>query len=226
MNDLTTPTTPSTWQPALSADGSPVRIEWIEDLFGRLTAIVGASMFTTVYAGADPAVVKAQWAEALATFTADEVRRGLAAARTRKFAPNLGEFLHLCRPALDPEIAWIEAEKGLRTHAAGEVFAWSHPAVYWAGHSMQTELRTMQFAQARKRWEVVLAEWMAVGKWPSILDPRPRRIAPPPAQAEVPGTERHAEVQAKLQAVRRKLTGFATPAEERAAAHETSGMAT
>lgn len=207
----------------MSLDGAPLKLSWIEDLFGRMTAIVGASMFTTVYAGADPEVVKAQWAEGLAILTVDEVKRGLVAVRTRKFAPNLGEFLHLCRPSLEPEVAWIEAEKGLRAHQEGHAFAWSHPAVYWAARAMQHEIRTANFAQMRKRWETVLAEWMAVRELPSIPDPQARRIAAAPAQAEVPGTDRHGAVQDMLHRVRRKLTGFSTAAEEREARRDPPG---
>lgn len=209
----------------MSPDGSPLKLAWIEDLFGRLTASVGSSMFTAVYAGADPEVVKAQWAEGLAILTVDEVKRGLAATRTRKFPPNLGEFLHLCRPALDPEVAWIEAEKGLRAHTAGEAFAWSHAAVYWAARAMQHEIRTATFAQMRKRWETVLAEWFAVRELPSIPEPQARRIAAVPAQAEVPGTDRHAAVQDMLRRLRRKLTGYSTAAEERAALQDPPEMA-
>ena len=81
--------------PVLSPDGTPVPTRWVEDLFARLAAIPGGSM-SNVYASADPDRVKAEWAEALAGFSAEEVKRGLAATRTRKFAPNLPEFLCTC----------------------------------------------------------------------------------------------------------------------------------
>lgn len=160
---------------ALSPDGSPVPTHWVADLFERLTAILGSSM-ANVYAAADPRRVQAEWCEALASFSAEEVKRGLAAVRTRRFAPNLPEFLHLCRPALDPETAWIEAEQGMRSHVAGERFAWSHPAVYWAGRDMSFELRTSTFAQCRKRWEAVLSAEFAKGAWAAPADPTHRRI--------------------------------------------------
>lgn len=177
--------TPSTFVHALSADGAPVPIRWVEDLFDRLAAIFGGAM-ANVYASADPAKVKEEWAAALAGFSPDEVKRGLAATRMRRFAPNLGEFLHLCRPALDPELGWIEAEKGLKAHAEGERFAWSHPAVFWAAKAMAYEIRSMPFGQVRKRWDALLGEWFAVGHWPSIPDPTSRRIAAAEDEIEDP----------------------------------------
>lgn len=214
MDNIRILPTPSKSPLALSRDGSPVPIRWVEDLFARLSAILGGAM-SNVYANADPDMVKAEWAEALAGFTADEVKRGIAATRTRKFAPNLGEFLHLCRPALDAEVAWIEAEKGLRSHADGIAFAWSHPAVYWAARDMAFDIRSGSFQHMRKRWERQLAERFAEGFWASPPDPTARRIAPPSQQTFVPADKER--VSGMLRSVREKLTGFSTKAEHDAA---------
>ena len=202
--------------PALSPDGTAIPTRWVEDLFGRLTAIVGSAM-GTVYAGADPELVKAEWAEALAGFSADEVKRGLAAVRTRRFPPNLPEFLHLCRPALDPEIAWHEAEAGMRAHAAQQPFAWSHPAVFWAAREMAYELRTSSFAACRKRWEPALAAMWSLRAWPTLPDPTAKRIqqqAPEPTAAD---PRRLDAALGRLQQVRRDMTGYATRKEQEAA---------
>ena len=207
--------TSSTSPPALSADGGPIPLRWVEDLFERLAAILGASL-ANVYAGAKPEVVKAEWAEALASFSADEVKRGLAATRTRRFAPNLPEFLHLCRPALDPEVAWIEAERGLASHAKGERFAWSHPAVYWAARQMSCEVRGESFAKCRKRWEAVLAAEFGKGAWSPPPDPTQRRITAP-VQAEIGNPALREEARAKLRSLRLHMTGFATAQEQEAA---------
>lgn len=198
--------------PVLSPDG-PVPTRWVEYLFARLAAILGGSM-SNVYASADPDRVKAEWAEALAGFSAEEVKRGLAATRTRKFAPNLPEFLHLCRPALDPEVAWIEAEQGMASHAKGERFAWSHPAVYWAGRQFGYELRSGTFERCRKRWTAALAAEFAKGAWAAPADPTHRRIAAPEQQTCSP--EMSAEAREKLREVRRRLTGYSTRQEQEA----------
>lgn len=200
LEALDLPTTSSTPMRALSPDGTPVPVHWVADLFERLTAILGSSM-ANVYAAADAGRVQAEWCEALAGFSAEEVKRGLAAVRTRRFAPNLPEFLHLCRPALDPETAWIEAEQGMRLHIAGERFAWSHPAVYWAARAMSFELRTTAFAQSRKRWEAVLSAEFAKGAWAAPADPTTRRIAAAPQQGDMHSAQRAAEARARARQI-------------------------
>lgn len=186
--------------------------EWVEDLFGRLQAILGTAL-GNVYAGADPELVKAEWAQALVGFSGDEIRRGLAAVRTRRFAPNLPEFLLLCRPALDPEVAWHEAEQGFRAHAAGQAFDWSHPAVFWAGRDFAYELRSRSYAEVRKRWEVSLARWFAKRHYPEIPDPTAKRLRHPEQRSMNPvfaqeARERLAKARDSLIA---KLTGQREP---------------
>ena len=149
----------------------PMPVAWVERLFERLGAILGARM-ADIVVGSDAELVKREWSEALAGYSNDELRRGIATTRTRKFPPNLPEFLHLCRPALDPEVAWLEAEQGMKAHGDGQRHAWSHPAVYWAGRQMQHELRTANYAQCRKRWDRLMAEEWAKGAWASPPDPR------------------------------------------------------
>ena len=191
----------------------PVR--WVEDLFARLSAILGGAM-SNVYASADPELVKAEWAEALAGFSAEEVKRGLAGCRTRKFAPNLGEFLHLCRPALDPEFAWIEAEKGLRSFTDGTPFDWSHPAVYWAARGMAYDIRTGSFERMRKRWEAALREQFGAGYWASPPDPSAKRLAQQ-AQGNELAPSRREHVADQLRSLRERMTGYPSKADEEAA---------
>lgn len=169
-------TRPSTLMPAMSADAIPIR--WVEELFSRLAAVLGKGM-ADLYAGADPEIVKSEWAEALAGYSVAEIHRGLAATRTNRFAPNLPEFLHRCRPALDPEVAWHEAVKGMAAHSARQAFAWTHVALYWAAAELAFELRTQSFAQCRKRWTAVLEDQFARGAWPPVRDPTLQQLAAP-----------------------------------------------
>lgn len=219
MNDRLPATQPtsSTSQLALSPDGSPVPVRWVEDLFARLSAILGGAM-SNVYASADPELVKAEWAEALAGFSADEVRRGLAGCRTRKFAPNLGEFLHLCRPSLDPEVAWLEAERGMAAVQAQQPFAWSHPAVYWTAREFAYDLRSSSFSAMRKRWEHRLGEWFAAGHWASIPDPTAKRLSQQSFahQASIEPLSPDGAVE-RMRQYREQKTGFRSKAEEEAA---------
>lgn len=159
----------------LATSAEAVPDAWVEDLFARLQAILGTAL-GNLYAGADPELVKAEWAQALVGFSGDEIRRGLAAVRTRRFAPNLPDFLLLCRPSLDPEVAWAEAEQGFLALRNGKRFDWSHPAVFWAGRDFAAELRVKQFADVRKRWEPALARWFAVREYRPIPDPEAKRL--------------------------------------------------
>lgn len=145
----------STWNPGALTDRQPLPTEWVERIFTRLEAQLGAKLLD-LYANADNDAVKAEWAEALSGFDPSEILRGIQGCQTRVFAPTLGEFLRLCRPALNPEIAWLEAHDGMFQRERGHVGDWSHPAVYRAAHQMAFELRAGSFKEHRKRWEWLL----------------------------------------------------------------------
>lgn len=198
-------------------------MQWVERLFERLSAILGAKM-ADVVGGAAIDDIKAEWGQALATFRVDEIRRGLDATRTRKFPPNLPEFLHLCRPALDAEVAWIEAETGMAAVARRELFAWSHPAVYWAGREMQFELRSSTFAQQRKRWERLMALEWAKGAWLQPPDPRQRALEAPQQQEMPGGAASIASARKRLAQFRKSVTGFESMQAEQLAAAEMQAL--
>ena len=134
----------------------------VGQLFGLLKGQLGSKM-DDLYARVDPEVVQREWAQGLFEFTTEEVARGVAACRGRKFAPTLGEFLHLCRPCLDPEMAWHEAQDGLSVRRQGEMGTWSHPAVWRAAGVMREQLLHGHFKGHRNRWEHVLCAEFAKG---------------------------------------------------------------
>lgn len=154
--------TSSTFLPALSTDAAGLPVQWVEALFSRLTAALGGAM-ANVYAGVEPELVKHEWGQALAGFSVDEVKRGLAATRMNRFAPNLGEFLHRCRPSLDDETAWHEAARAANGDSA--TVKWSHPVVRQAASNFNWELRTSNYVANRKRWGVEMA-----AQWESWAD--------------------------------------------------------
>ena len=176
---------------ASSAEARPapaaVPVPWIERLFDRLRVILGPRL-ADLFAGAPVEDVKREWGEALAGFTGEEIKRGLDETRTRRFPPSLPEFLHLCRPGLDPEVAWYEAEQGLRAHAEKRAFPWSHPAIYWAARdsTFAPAIRGESFSKHRKRWEIHLKAEFAKGAWANPPDPTQRRIAAAPAVVDDP----------------------------------------
>ena len=131
-------------------------------VFERLAGQLGSKL-ADLYGGVKSELVQAEWGLGLAGFTGEEIDRGVTACHGRKFAPTLGEFLHLCRPSLDGEIAWREAQTGLSERRQGRDGVWSHPAVYRAARVMNEELVHGHFKGHRNVWEHVLRTEFAKG---------------------------------------------------------------
>lgn len=165
----------STWTPGSLTDEPAVPETWVESIFTRLSAQLGAKV-ADLWGGVPPETVKTEWAEALSSFEPSEISRGLKACQTRAFAPTLGEFLRLCRPALDPEIAWLEAAEGMAARARGQTGEWSHAAVYRAASGFEHELRAGSFAQHRKVWTWRLEREMRKGTLLGV--PKPMQALP------------------------------------------------
>jgi hypothetical protein len=145
--DLTkTQTTPSTYP--LASSREPLPVAWVERLFDRLSATFGASI-SRVYEGASIDSVKTEWAIALGEnrIEPSEIERGIRASHSQRFAPNLAEFMLLCRPALDPAVAWAE----------GEARQWSHKVVQEVCMEFSYELRTSNFREQRARFSRALS---------------------------------------------------------------------
>jgi hypothetical protein len=168
----------------------PLPQRWVGKLFEQLSGQLGAKL-ADLYAGIKPETVQGEWAKGLAGFAPDEIRRGLAecSSKTRGFAPNLGEFKLLCRPALDPEYAWQEAQDGLQARDRGEVGQWSHPAVWRAACAMPYELRNSTYRAARVRWGRVLSKEFEKG-WGDPAPPVPECVEHRPTLTSMPAAVR------------------------------------
>jgi hypothetical protein len=147
------------------------------------------SKLGALYGAVSPALVQAEWAQGLAGFSSDEVERGLLACQHRLFAPTLGEFLHLCRPSLDGEIAWHEAAEGLSARSRGELGAWSHPAVYRAACVLRDGLRQGNYRANKNRWEHILRTEFAKG-FVAPVPPVPLVVKHNPTLAPMPESVR------------------------------------
>lgn len=160
--------TSSTSTPALPPDALPQA--YVGRLFERLAGQLGPKMMD-IYVGMNHELVQYEWATGLAGFSKEELKRGLASCQHRKFAPNLGEFAHLCRPSLDPEIAWDEAVAGLAARSRGEAWVWPHPAVWRAAAAMSHEIRTSVYRLCRIRWDYRLRTEFAAGWGDGVPEP-------------------------------------------------------
>lgn len=166
---------------------APLPTHLVEQLFQRLTAQLGAKI-ADLWAGVKPELVKAEWADGLAGFLDVELMRGLKACQGRIFAPTLGEFCRLCRPALDAEFAWLEAVDGMAARRAGGTGQWSHPAVYRAAAAMTFELQSRSFNECRRVWGYRLEREFANG-WVEDVPKPAVRIAHQPGKPRPPTAE-------------------------------------
>jgi hypothetical protein len=142
------------------APGLPLPLA--QRLLDRLNLQFAARM-SDLYAGLKRDVIEAEWARDLAGYLPSEIARGLDECSNRKFPPTIGEFKQLCRPALDAEYAWQEAQEGLLARTRGELGAWSHPAVWRAAVAMSYDLRNSSFRLQRLRWSRLLSQELEKG---------------------------------------------------------------
>lgn len=159
--------------PSSRTESAGLPTQWVERVFDRLRLQFGERMADALDAR-NVEAVKAEWSDALAGYSAQELARGLKACQQRAFPPVLGEFCRLCRPALDAEWAFNEAAEGMRARDRGQVGEWSHPAVFRAACALSVEVRTQPFAAVRRRWTFVLERELASGWGEDVPAPAPR----------------------------------------------------
>ena len=140
---------------------------WIERLFDKMLLSYGKK-FTDQWMGADPDKLIAHWADELATFSREELSRGYAALEARDWPPSLPEFKRMCRPPLDPMVAYYEAVNGVNARERGQKGEWSHPAIFWAAAGMAYDLIHLTYTAIQARWERALKEQMEKGEWAAI----------------------------------------------------------
>lgn len=139
--------------------------QWIERLFARLHGRFGNPFFAkwqsgqTNSDGLDTGVENAKrvWAEELAGYAPEELKRGIAARFD--FPPSLDEFQSACRPPHDLRADWAEACEQMRIRLKGHGGdQWSRPQVYWAAVAIgQFDLNQTPWDQIKHRWEKALS---------------------------------------------------------------------
>ncbi|VEI25152.1 hypothetical protein [Bordetella bronchiseptica] len=166
------------------------------DLVVSELRLLYGSKFAQAWEGLTPREVKASWGEKLAGLTEAEARVGLVACLGRDWPPTLPEFIRLCRPWMDPEVAFHEAVAGMAARKRGEMGAWSHPAVFHAARSVGThDLLNCGYSVMRSRWERAFRDELARGQWGPVPMPAPALPAPGATRAT---PEEAAEAMAKM----------------------------
>jgi hypothetical protein len=94
MNDLQAPNA------TLPANARVLPDAWVVRLFERMSAMYG-SKFSDLWAGVDPANMRAVWADKLGGFAQrpEIIKAALDACDDRPWPPTLPEFMGICREA-------------------------------------------------------------------------------------------------------------------------------
>lgn len=196
---------------------STLPVSWVERLFARMLLEYGKK-FTDLWAAVDPDTLIAHWSRELADYSGAELNRGLDALSSREWPPTLAEFKKLCRPLLDPAVAYQEAVAGVQARHGGEYGKWSHPAIYWAAMPLSLELRGQTYSQVKARWEAALTKQLNQAQWDEI--PQPMVALPAPGKTRT----NHEEASRRLRELARNIKKPGIKAElellERQAAEE------
>lgn len=147
---------------------------WINRLFTRLAMMYG-NKFSDMWRGLDTEEIKQAWAEDLAGYSADELKRGLDWCKSQTWPPTLPEFMTSCRPVLDARTEWAEACEQMRIRLQGKGGdVWTRPQVYWAAVAIGWyDLNSTAWDQIKTRWGNALAN--------AKVDPIPKYRAALPA---------------------------------------------
>jgi hypothetical protein len=174
----------------------------IDQLFARLEAMYPQRWRASFPSGAAIEAWRETWSDAFdeEKVSPQDVGDAVRACRRKyDWPPSLTEFLKLCKPAMDPESAYVEACKQISARDNGSD-TWSNPAIYWAAREYGVhELRQSTWASAKMRWCRVLEEQLA----------KPEQLPVPARMAALPepgaGTADPAKVAAALETLRAAL---------------------
>lgn len=137
------------------------------------------SKFAQQWEGLTPRELRESWDQKLSGVTELEVRQALVACLTRDWPPTLPEFLRLCRPWMDPEVAFQAAVAGMAARRKADTGNWPHPAVYWAAVEIGAhDLQAQGWQALRARWEAIYRAQLARTSWDPIPVPAPALPAP------------------------------------------------
>lgn len=176
---------------------------WIERLFERFAQAYGTDKVASMFRGQEVYAAKTYWAEELAGLTARELSAGFDATKVAHptWPPTLFEFRALCRPPLDPEIAFNEAVRGAQARREGLTGEWSHRAIYWAMVDCSAfDVLNHSWSQIKGRWTRMLDARIRDPNLPAVPDAPKQLTDERPPQAEP----------AKLEAVAARVGALAT----------------
>lgn len=131
---------------------------------------------------------KESWAEEFAEekITFSEIKRGLDYCKHNlEWPPSFPQFFKACRPSLDYEAAFIEANQQMHLRNDGND-EWSNPAIFHAAASMGADMST-PYANVKSRWKAALdkaIQDVQSGRLDSIVPKRPQLLGAPKRQGK------------------------------------------
>lgn len=187
---------------------NPLPSNWVDEIFRRFHGRFG-NRFLAEYStgrvgksGHDEGLENAKrvWADELAGFSPDEIKRGLSAQY--EYLPDCDKFKSACRPAIATEYAFYEAVDQMRLRSENKD-KWSSAAIYWAAVELGNDLHNFPYQSIQWRWKTAYENAknkVASGALPNEI---PQRLVslPSPGKSTVSKEEsekRWAEVHAVL----------------------------
>lgn len=165
---------------------NPLQSNWVDEIFKRFHGRFGNRFFAEFALGRigsdgqDEGITNAKrvWAEELAGFTAEEIKRGLSAPYP--FMPDCDKFKLACRPSIDYEQAHVEAVEQMHQRKTVKD-KWSSASIYWAAVELGNDLSNYPYQSIKARWKAAFdkaREKIADGRLPNIV---PERLIAIPA---------------------------------------------
>jgi len=164
----------------------PLPSNWVDEIFKRFHGRFGNRFFAEFSTGRltvdkqDEGIMNAKrvWAEELAGFSPEEIKRGLSAQYD--YLPDCDKFKIACRPTIDHEQAFCEAVQQMRRRKESKD-EWSSAAAYWAAAEIGNDINNYPYQSIKARWKTALdkaREKINDGRLPNRV---PERLAEIPA---------------------------------------------
>lgn len=189
----------------------------IDHLFNRLDGLY-PNKWRVAFAN-DKAIAnwRIAWAEGLSDerVTAEEVRAGLKACRSREWPPSFAEFFRDCRPPIDYTAALLEAIEQMARRESNRD-RWSHPAIYWAAAKIGAyDLSRRTVRELEHEWRKAFGDQLAADQWEAIPERLPALPSPGQTHSRAVGGE-------TLQAMLIRLKGEADAHVASGGSHESA----
>jgi len=169
----------------------PASSDSVERLFAEFALLYGTRL-ADLWRGTDIRSVKERWRVDLAGLSVVDVKRGIAACRTKPWPPTLPEFLLLCCPPAEFESMFVAAQAQVSKRQFGED-VWPSKALYWAAVEFTfSDLRSLSWQTAKARWtRILVAQMTRENELADVPMPVPALPAPGRAKTDALSARSH-----------------------------------